>query len=217
MPTRECNHIIEETGFRCGKTFTVPSHTWKKYRCSEHEHHSANRGNLRAASANLSQQKIDLRKFVQDFKDDTLPAIQVKLLEGIHEREELSKRIDEITEGEWQGSLAPTSLEDLVRSAPELTLDISAYKLQVDEFYDEMSKVHNAYIKRTKTAHSDSISDFRALKKEIDDKMNDKLDSFSLKAEVINRFANQINIINNRNIGYEKRITELENKIKKLS
>ena len=194
MPTRECNYQLEN-GFRCKKTFTVPSNTWKKYRCPEHEHHSANRGNLRAASATLSQQKIDLRKFVQDFKDDTLPDIQVKLLEGIHEREELSKRIDEITEGEWQGSLAPTSLEDLIRSAPELSLDFAEYKVQVDEFYDEMSKVHSAYIKQTKTAHSNSMSDFRTLKKEIDDKINDKLDSFSLKAEVINRFANLIIVI----------------------
>ena len=219
MPTRECNYIEEKTGHKCRKAFRVPSINYRKYRCAEHEGEDAHRGNVRVAGAKLNKQKRDLREFVQDFKDDTLPAIQIKLLEGIHEREELSKRIDAIKmpSEEWQGSLEPTSLEDIIRNLPELTLDISAYKLQVDEFYEEMSKTHSAYIKRTQSAHSDSLSDFRALKTEIDGKINDKLDSFSLKAEVINRFANQINIINNRNIGYEKRITELEDKIKKLS
>ena len=219
MPTRECNYTDEKTGHKCRKSFRVPSISYRKYRCAEHEHHQSNRGNLRAAGANLNKQKRDLREFVQGFKDDTLPAIQIKLLEGIHEREELSKRIDAIKmpSEEWQGSLAPTSLEDLIRDAPELALDISAYKLQVDEFYEEMSKTHTAYIKRTKSAHSDSLSDFRALKKEIESEIHDRLDSFSLKAEITTRFANQINTINNRNVSYEKRIAALEDKIKKLS
>tara|TARA_R110002050_G_scaffold75215_2_gene161328 strand:+ start:9857 stop:10528 length:672 start_codon:yes stop_codon:yes gene_type:complete len=216
MPTRECNHLDEKTGHKCRKSFKVPSNNYRKYRCAEHEHHQSNRGNLRAAGANLNKQKRDLREFVQGFKDDTLPAIQVKLLEGIHEREELSKRLDAIkipSKEEWQGSLAPTSLEDIIRNSPELTLDISAYKLQINEFYEEMSKIHNAYIKRTKTAHSDSLSDFRALKKEIENEMHGKLDSFSLEAEITTRFANQINTINNRNVSYEKRIAALEKKL----
>jgi len=219
MPTRECNYTDEKTGHKCRRTFRVPSINYRKYRCAEHEGKGAHRGNVRAAGANLNKQKRDLREFVQGFKDDTLPAIQIKLVEGIHEREELSKRIDAIkmSSEEWQGSLEPTSLEDIIRNSPELALDISSYKLQVDEFYEEMSKTHSAYIKRTKSAHSDSLSDFRALKKEIESEIHDKLDSFSLEAEITTRFANQINIINNRNIGYEKRITELENKIKKLS
>ncbi len=204
MSMRECNHVDEQTGFKCRKPFKVTSHNYRRYRCDEHLKGRGPKRNSRLVAANLAKSKVELRQYVEDLRSEIIPDILVRYVETMHEIDNLTKKVDEIK---------LPKIEDIVNNSPELSLDLSNYKLEVKEFYDDMGRIHNAYVKRTKTQHSNSLAEFRELKSEIDETINEKLDSFSLESEVTKRFANQINIINNRNIQLEKRIKELENKL----
>ena len=203
MPTRECNYIDDETGFKCMKPFTVPSHNYKRYRCDEHDLNKSPRRNRQAASQRLRVTKQELRAYVYDLKDEIIPDITNRLLEAIHERDELKKLIE---------NYELPSLESIIANSPELKLNINTYQGQVDTFYDGMNDLHTAHMKKVKEQHTHTISDFRALKNEIETMINGKLDSFTLETEVTKRMAEQILTLHTRNIEYEKRIQQLESK-----
>ena len=202
MPTRECNYVDQKTGFKCGKPFTVPSITYRKYRCDDHASKDFGKRNAHMASANLRTQKKELRNYLQDLKDEIIPGIQIRLLEGIHEREQLLEKINKIPL-QTKDSIKKNKLEDFE----------SKLEVILSQFVDRM----DAYKGRAKTEHARITADFRDVKNEVDATLVSQMDSFSLESEVTSRFANQINMLNNRNVAYEKRITELENKIEKLS
>ena len=201
MPTRECNHVDPKTGFKCMKPFKVPSITYRKYKCKEHEGRDSHKGNVHMASANLREQKQDLRNYLQDLKDDVIPGIQIRLLEGIHERGQLLEKINKM----------PVPTKDSIK-----TEKLEGFESKLEEILSKFTVRMDAYKGRAKTEHARITADFREVKIEVDATLVSQMDSFSLKSEVTNRFANQINMINNRNVEYEKRISELEDKIKKL-